>query len=332
MLWIEKYRPTSFEGITGQEIPISRLRSWAEARNLPHLLLSGPHGTGKSAALECTARALYGDDWEVNTTFIHTAFLFGEGRPYLEAEERFSHLYRKDESVLSNVKRIVRWFASLQPLDAPFRLLVFEEAHALPHEIQQALRRMMEQYHRTCRFALCTTNPGGIIPAIASRCYPLHFLPLDEAIVLGKLREIMAAEGAEGTVAVEDLELLAKHAKGDLRRGIMGLQLMVATRGEKDLQEITGSEIRTFGASMLEFLRKGELVSARRAAETLLIEYGLSGTEVLLELSHALEREYNDPRAIQAIARAEAAIAGGGRDFMQVNALLAELIREVFHE
>ena len=64
---------------------------------------------------------------------------------YLEADDRFAHLYRKDESVLSNVKRIVRTYAAIRPLDAEFKPMVFSEADAMPGEMQQALRRTMER-------------------------------------------------------------------------------------------------------------------------------------------------------------------------------------------
>lgn len=329
MLWIEKYRPTTFGEIVGQEHATSRLRAWAAQRNLPHLLLSGPHGTGKSAAIECLARELYADQWEVNLGRISASLLFLEGRSYLEGEERFSHLYRKEESLISNFKRIARWYSSLQPFNAPFRLMVFEEAEALTFEAQQALRRVMEQYHRTCRFVYSTTRPSAIIPAIASRCHPLHLLPLAEETVLGLLRSILEREGIRERARAEDLELIAKASGGDARRAITVLQVMVETH--QDLGRAISSGVERFAASIVEHLAKGDIAGARRGAEALLLEEGITGNEALLALAREVRRTYNLPEAILCIALADAALAEGGTDFVQLNALLASLGREVFH-
>ncbi len=186
MLWIEKYRPETFADIRGQDAVIEMVKAFSADSMLPHLLISGRHGTGKSAAVECIARALYGEFWKENMTVIQTGALFrGGGRTYLENEEKFSHLYKKEASVIANFKYIVRWFASVKPLDAEFKLMVFDEAESLTFEAQQALRRMMEQYSGTCRFVFITRTQSAIIPAITSRALPpLFFRPLSDETVL----------------------------------------------------------------------------------------------------------------------------------------------------
>ena len=125
--------------------------SFADAQSVPHLLISGPHGTGKTAAVECLAQRLYGETWEANTTIFSAADLLGKGRSALETDERFSMIYRKDRSLIVNFKQIVKWYASMRPLDADFKLMVFEDAESLTFEAQQALRRTMERYS-ACRF------------------------------------------------------------------------------------------------------------------------------------------------------------------------------------
>ena len=108
---------------------------------------------------------------------MHPIFFF-YGKKYLEADDRYSHIYRKDESLINNFKHIIRWYASLQPLDAPFKMVVIDDAQELTRDAQSSLRRTMERYSRTCRFILCTTHPAAIIPAIASRCVPFFFGPV----------------------------------------------------------------------------------------------------------------------------------------------------------
>jgi replication factor C small subunit len=331
MLWIEKYRPVTLDQVVGQETAVSRLRSFVDGKNLPHLMVTGPPGTGKTAALECTARSLYGDSWEENTTVIPTGDLFSQGRSALEADDRFSHLYRKDASLLSNFKYIVRWYASLQPLDAGFKMMIFEEADRLPLEVQAALRRTMERYSGTCRFAFCTSRPGALIPAITSRCYPLFFLPIADETVAGTLREVLAGEGVgEGQVSQDDLELVVHAGRGDLRRATMLLQVLVESGRATPVAEITQSEPAAIVAQAFQFMRDHDSPSALRAVESLMVDYGLSGKEVLGELRKVVRREYNDPRIARMLADADHRLGRCESEFIQVNALVTQIMQEVF--
>jgi replication factor C small subunit len=331
MVWIEKYRPRDLSEIIGQDTIVRRLASWADSGSVPHLLLAGPHGTGKSVTVECLARRLYGGLWEENTTVLQTGVLFQEGKSYLEGEERFAHIYQKDASLIANFKYIVKWYASLQPLDADFKLMVFEEAADLTLDAQQALRRIMEQFSRTCRFLYITTNPSAIIPAIASRCFPLTFSSLPPPLILSRLAHIRAAENIpRAQITDDDLELVVRAASGDLRKAIMLLQVLVTSGGKVDLAQIAVSETATLASSCLRFLQAGDLPAAQKTIESLIIDYGLSGSEVLSELSRTVRKEYNDPRLSLQIAAADQRLVQNGSDFIQINALLAQMLDEVF--
>jgi replication factor C small subunit len=275
-------------------------------------------------AVRCLAAELYGEHADENTTVIATGDLFAEGRAYLEVDERFAHLYRRDESVLSNVKRIVRTYAAIRPLDAEFKLMVFTEADAMPGEMQQALRRTMERYSRTCRFILVTARQSAILPAIASRCLPVVFRPLPAETVTAILGGILEAEGI-ATVPDDDLGMIAAAAHGDVRRAIMLLEI-AATSGAPiafDEFEVTGAE--RGARSVLAALDEDDMAGAQRTAESLLIDGGLSGRELLLELRKAARRGRNDPALAIALAETDAELAGGASEFIQAGALLARL-------
>jgi replication factor C small subunit len=139
MLWIEKYHPEKLTDILGQDPVIQHLSSFAASKSFPHLILTGPHGTGKSAAIECFAKMLYQENWELNTSVFQTADLFLQGKTYLEQDDRYTHLYQKNQSLITNFKYIIKWYASLRPLDAELKLMVFEDAHTLTKDAQQAL-------------------------------------------------------------------------------------------------------------------------------------------------------------------------------------------------
>lgn len=331
MLWIEKYRPTGFQGIVYQDSAITRLKASAASGNVPHLIVSGPHGTGKSIAIEGLARALYGEYWAENTTIIGTSEILQRGRSGLEQDERFSHLYRKDESLLTNFKYIIRWYASLQPFNAPFKLFVFEDAHTLTHDAQASLRRTMERYSTTCRFILETTRPSGIIPAISSRCLPITFTPVPPEVIRRVLDRIMGAEMVSGeAVTTDTLELITLHAQGDLRRAIVLLEVAACSGGAFDLTRSVQPETNTVAASAFRAMQERDIVSAQRRLESLMLEYGLSGREVLQELLKVARRDYYHPRIVALIGRADARVVNGNNEFIQMNALAAEIVSEVF--
>jgi len=331
MLWIEKYRPQSLREVVGQEQVVRHLRRFAEGGSIPHLLVAGPPGTGKSAAIECLARALYGDGWAGNTTILDCTGIFSGGKAALAAEERFAHLFRKDEGLSTNFKRIVRWYASMQPLGAGFKLLVLEGAHALPMEIQQALRRTLERHSATCRFILCTTNPGAIIPAVGSRCLPLPFAPVEAGVILGTLGRILDAEAPGKRADLgEELELIAHAAEGDLRKATMLLQILAESGKGAGSAEVNTSEPGNVALQAVRSMRAGDEIPAQRACESLLIDYGLSGREALREIHRAVKQEYNDPRIAEILGDADLAMGRAGNEFIQVNALIARIIGEVF--
>jgi Replication factor C. len=97
-----------------------------------------------------------------------------------------------------------------------------------------------------------------------------------------------------------------------------------------DLAQIAVSETATLASSCLQFLQAGDLAAAQKTIESLIIDYGLSGSEVLGELSRTVRKEYNDPRLFLAIADADSRLVQNGSDFIQINALLAQMLEEVF--
>jgi len=330
MLWIERYRPKEFGEILGQDPAIRILSSFAKNLTLPHLILIGPHGTGKSAAIECFARTLYGENWELNTSIFQTADLFSQGKAFLEQDERYAHLYQKNQSLINNFKYIIKWYASLRPLDTEFKLMVFEDAHTLTLDAQQVLRRIMERSSGTCRFIFTTTNQSSIIPAIASRCLPLFFAPVDQNVMQQFLRMIRKNEptGKQGC-SDDDLELIVQAARGDMRRAILLLQVALETGKCHSLFEIDQSETANVSDSAIKAIKDGDVRGAVRRLESLMIDYGLSGSEVLEQIRTITRREYNHPALAIALADAELRMRHSNNEFVQIGAF-ATTVHKVF--
>jgi replication factor C small subunit len=329
MLWTEKYRPGTLNDIIGQDPVTGQLLSFITSGTVPHLMLSGPHGTGKSAAIECFAKALYRENWELNTTVFQTADLFLQGKAFLEQDERYAHLYQKNQSLITNFKYILKWYASLRPLDSEFKLMVFEDAHALTRDAQQALRRIMERTSGTCRFIFTTTCQSVIIPALSSRCLPLFFAPVEQRVILAYLHKIMEKEDAcRNTCSDDDLELIAQAATGDMRRAVLLLQVALETGRCQDLFTIAQSETANITSAALIALKDNDVRGAIRRFESLMIDYGLSGDEVLDEIRTVLQKEYNYPALAVALADTEHRIQHANNEFVHIGAF-ATRIRDV---
>ncbi|MBU2503481.1 MAG: AAA family ATPase, partial [Nanoarchaeota archaeon] len=148
-IWTEKYRPTTYSEIFGQEDIVKRIQSLTNSLNIPHLLFAGPAGTGKSTMALVIVKELFGDDWREN---------------YLE-------LNASDERGIQIVREKVKNFARTKSIgNVPFKIIFLDEADALTPEAQQALRRTMENYSSTCRFMLSCNYSSKIIDPIQSRC------------------------------------------------------------------------------------------------------------------------------------------------------------------
>ena len=332
MLWTEKYRPQTLEDIIGQEQVISHLALFAQTGSVPHLMLTGQHGTGKTSAIECLAKRLYGENWQMNTSLFQTADLFLQGKNYLEHDERYAHLYQKQASLLSNFKYIIKSYSAMRPLDAEFKLMVFEDAHMLSREAQQALRRIMERTSNTCRFIFSTTTSSAIMPAISSRCLPLFFVQIEGGVMQRHLTAIRDNESRGHGMHECDkdhLELIVQASRGDLRRAIMLLQLAMKSGRKGDLAAMAQSETGNITAAALVAVRGGDIRTAVKKLESLMIDYGLSAREVLSEMRVTARREYNHPKFIIELAAADIRIGHCNNEYIQIESFIAE-IRDVF--
>ena len=175
-------------------------------------------------------------------------------------------------------------------------------------------------------------NKKCVIPAITSRCLPLFFAPVETSDIILILKDILQKEGVlPGVVSDDDLEIIAEISKGDCRKAITYLQITVLNDGVLDSSEITGSETTDISTSLFSSLMRNELRKSCEIAEMLMIDYGLSGDEVIKELSKAARREYNDKRIAIALSDADYKLCSAGNEFIQINALLARIIAEVFN-
>jgi replication factor C small subunit len=315
--FVEKYRPRSFEEILDQPIVKVQLQRIIDTRNLPNLLFSGPAGTGKSSAAEVVARELFGDVWGGNFTELNASNIFEQGRKYLEASRSLARFYDERKGVLDNFKLIMNRLAGIAPLAAPYRILFINEADALTQDAQQALRRTIERYNRTCKFILATERLSQVIIPIRSRCLPLHFTQLPAETVLAHLRKIATNEGFP--LSDERCRSIARLSEGNLRRALTLLQIVAESDSAAKSLELDALAERLHPEGISELVRlslQKEALEARQVLDRLLLETGLSGSEILAQM-----RAYVRTMSLPEEALAKLLIILGNADYARLEGL-----------
>ncbi len=330
-LWVDKYRPKSFTSIVGQDHIKVQLEKIVNSKNLPNLLFSGPAGTGKSSTAEVIAKEVYGEAWEGNLIALNAANAFERGKKYLATTKPFSRFYDNNKGLLDNFKHAVNGIASITPFDAEYRILFINDADALTIDAQQALRRVIERYNRTCKFILSTTRLSSVIVPIRSRCLNVPFRSLEDNVVFDYLKKIA---GLEGSHASDELISAVIHlSNGDLRKSLTILQ--IALENERNADDLTAvyelsniiraPEIQ----SLLELSLNNEPLQAIKVLDALLLENGLSGQEIVAQLRRNVRSiglsQNSVAKILHILGRIDFNLIDCSNERIQLEALISEL-------
>ena len=207
--WVEKYRPHLLQDIVGNEDTIERLTQIAKQGNMPNMIISGLPGIGKTTSIHCLAHELLGDSYS----------------------QAVLELNASDDRGIDVVRNQIKQFAQKKLHLGPgkHKIVILDEADSMTAGAQQALRRTMELYSNTTRFAFACNQSNKIIEPLQSRCAILRYSRLSDEQVLKRLLEIIKAEAVEYTN--DGLEAIIFTADGDMRQAINNLQSCVAGHG-----------------------------------------------------------------------------------------------------
>ncbi len=231
-LWVEKYRPDSLDTYIGNEHLKDKVKIYLESEDVPHLLLYGKAGTGKTTLAKIITNKIECDCLYINAS---------------------------DENNVDNVRNKIKTFASSIGFK-PLKVVILDEADFLTPNAQAALRNLMETFSKHCRFILTCNYVERIIDPIQSRCQSYKIVPPSKKEVALHLKEILDTENVKFNL--DDMALLVNSGYPDIRRVINSAQRQVVDGELKiDVSSIIQSDYKI---QLLDKLTSGSKLSELR--------------------------------------------------------------------
>ena len=239
-LWVEKYRPYSLDTYIGNEHLKSKVEIYLESGDLPHLLLYGKAGTGKTTLAKILVKNIESDYLYINAS---------------------------DENSVDTVRNKVRQFASTVGFK-DLKIIILDECDYITPNAQAALRNLMETFSKHCRFILTCNFVERIIDPIQSRCQLFQIIPPSKVEVAQRLNEILEKE--EINYELQDLKILIDSNYPDIRRTINSAQRNVVNLQLKlDIASIIQNDYKL---KLLEILKTQDKKTAFKDIRQLLAD------------------------------------------------------------
>jgi len=311
-MWVEKYRPQELSDIQGQPEIIGSLKALIkDPTDMPHLLFSGSAGVGKTTTALCLSRSILGKNCNLNSRLILNA-----------SDERGIGMVRE------KVKKFSKWSGFA---DIPFKIIILDEADEMTSDAQTALRRIIEESSKICRFILIANNVSKIIEPIQSRCAAFKFTAISKKDIIDTLKEIAIKKEKIKKTDEKGFEAIYEYTEGDLRHAINLMQATASLGGitEKNVKVSAGLTKTSDVDEVLKIALSGKVAEAREKMIELIKVYGMSESDFLKYLNSAVFKSKHDKLSdiLQVIAKYDYRILVGANSEIQLSAMLAELAK-----
>jgi len=288
-MWVEKYRPKTFNDVSLPEKMKAAITRIA-GKSMPNMLLYGPAGTGKTSTAHAIVHDLKCKKIEVNAS-MHRG--------------------------IDMIRKIVVPFA--QSKAGVMKVVILDEADAMTHEAQSALRRVMEDNQATTRFFIICNYLAKIIDPIVSRCSRYHFSPLVPDVMRARLGEIIEKENVQ--IDVDTVNILMKIGRGDMRRTIMLLQTCFTSGKGVITSELIYDESGQIPKDLVETLIGVETYDDMEEAVNVCLNRGYTGSQAIHGMLEAYKGS-NRSDVVIAMAEADFRLGQGADEYLQLLAVL----------
>ena len=298
-LWVEKYRPTSMDTYIGNEHLKSKVSIYLESGDLPHLLLYGRAGTGKTTLAKLLVKNIECDYLYINAS---------------------------DENNVETVRTKVKQFASTMGFK-DMKIVILDECDYITPNAQAALRNLMETFSRHCRFILTCNYVERIIDPIQSRCQSFQIIPPDRKQVATHLSNILSKESVQ--YEVDDIVTIVNSGYPDIRRVINSSQQQVV-KGELVVDKSTILQ-NDYKLKVLELLKKDKK-SAFNGIRQVLLDSKVTDYAELFRLLYDDIEEYATghlAEVILVIAKYELSDAHVVDKEINAMAMIVEILQEI---
>jgi replication factor C small subunit len=236
-LWVEKYRPNTVDGyVFVDDAQREQVQQWIRDGSIPHLMLSGSAGTGKTTLAKLLINELGVDEYDV---------MYANGS--------------KEARKVEWVDKLIS-FCQTMPF-GKFKVVLIDEADYMnPNSVQPALRNLMEDYSGSVRFILTCNFPNKIIAPLHSRCQGFHITKTDHTEFTARVATVLVTEGIEFDLDVLDTYVKATYP--DLRK-CLNLTQMNSQTGALNAPGESDKSVRDWKLDCVDLFKRGKIREAR---------------------------------------------------------------------